>query len=293
MATSHLPGSIMASSGTLNQFLTCRDLAVQLLNAPAPPPRQASPVPPEQTLQYQQLQQHCNLLTQEQDEARTVHQGLEARLVIVEASLTPATATITSLNTALALMLVPGAAAPAGGNKQVSITDPEQFDSATERLRPFITQLRMKLQGDAHRFTGEQTVSATPWAYSEDVPTCRSNTQHDNNVRARAAKKKGSSLSSWGTSTPAAPRTPAAPPAFTSTATGTAPGPMDLSAGRWKLTTTERQDRINRSLCLYCGGHGYMARACPNKGPRPMHGASTHTVPAPEEPLPAQEESEN
>ncbi|KAG0632917.1 hypothetical protein HOY80DRAFT_1006427 [Tuber brumale] len=88
MATSHLPGSItgpLRDLGALgdeeilgltkiqlqNQFLTSRDLAVQLLNAPAPPPRQASPAPPEQTTHYQQLQQHCNLLTQEQDEART------------------------------------------------------------------------------------------------------------------------------------------------------------------------------------------------------------------------------
>lgn len=48
-----------------------------------------------------------------------------------------------------------------------------------------------------------------------------------------------------------------------STATGTHPGPMDLSSNRKKLSPEERVRRILEGLCLYCGGVGHMAKDCP------------------------------
>jgi len=47
------------------------------------------------------------------------------------------------------------------------------------------------------------------------------------------------------------------------------PAPMDLSAGRRRgpLTQEERQRRIAQGLCLYCGGSGHLAMACPNRRP--------------------------
>lgn len=71
-------------------------------------------------------------------------------------------------------------------------------------------------------------------------------------------------------STPVAPR-PA--PKTPSTATGTHPGPMDLSASRKKLTPEEKSRRMAEGLCLYCGGSGHMARECPNR--RPLRAAAT------------------
>jgi phage/plasmid primase-like uncharacterized protein len=44
---------------------------------------------------------------------------------------------------------------------------------------------------------------------------------------------------------------------------------MDLSAGRRRgpLTQEERMRRISQGLCLYCGGAGHIAVACPNRRP--------------------------
>ena len=65
-----------------------------------------------------------------------------------------------------------------------------------------------------------------------------------------------------------APHTP------TSTASGTHPGPMDLSANRGqKLPTDERERRIRLGLCLYCGGIGHMANSCPKKNAYGAHRA--------------------
>jgi hypothetical protein len=50
-----------------------------------------------------------------------------------------------------------------------------------------------------------------------------------------------------------------------STATGTHPGPMDLSALRPKLSPEEKSRRLRKGRCLYCGELGHMARECPVK----------------------------
>jgi hypothetical protein len=65
-----------------------------------------------------------------------------------------------------------------------------------------------------------------------------------------------------------------------STATGTHPGPMDLSAIRRQLQVTQegKTTRLREGRCLYCGGLGHMARECPNKRPKPLQTAATTTT---------------
>ena len=61
--------------------------------------------------------------------------------------------------------------------------------------------------------------------------------------------------------------------------TGTHPGPMDLSSGRFvKLSQEEKDRRNHEGLCQYCEGAGHIARVCPNIGKsRPMHVAELNT----------------
>jgi hypothetical protein len=89
----------------------------------------------------------------------------------------------------------------------------------------------------------------------------------------------------------------------TTTATGTEPGPMDLSkrSGRGafpKLSAAERQRRIRENLCFYCGGDGHQAVACPviPKPREPRRIATLETPGAQEESssaAAARQESEN
>ena len=57
-----------------------------------------------------------------------------------------------------------------------------------------------------------------------------------------------------------------------STATGTKPGPMDLSSNRGRLTPEKRQRRMAEERCRYCRGLGHMAANCPVV-PRPLTAA--------------------
>ena len=88
----------------------------------------------------------------------------------------------------------------------------------------------------------------------------------DERIRRLKALSSSSSSSSAKPQNPCpAPRTPASTPSA-STASGTHPGPMDLSANRGqKLPTDERERRIRLGLCLNCGGIGHMANSCPKK----------------------------
>jgi len=76
----------------------------------------------------------------------------------------------------------------------------------------------------------------------------------DNKIRARAAERKGSS-STWRSRTTTTTMTPklAAPPTTSTTATGTQAGPMDLSAGRRRLSQAQHEDRMRRGQCFDCG----------------------------------------
>jgi len=62
------------------------------------------------------------------------------------------------------------------------------------------------------------------------------------------------------------------PPATNQSAT--APGPMDLSVSRKKLSEQESAARPREGRCLYCGGLGHMAAQCPNKSRNPFRAAA-------------------
>src|SRR3977135_55844 len=53
--------------------------------------------------------------------------------------------------------------------------------------------------------------------------------------------------------------------------------PMDLSSGRKKLTSEERQKRISEGRCMYCGGLGHVVRNCTVK---PLKGNGASLSPA-------------
>ena len=64
-----------------------------------------------------------------------------------------------------------------------------------------------------------------------------------------------------------------------STSSGTAPGPMDLSANHSWLPAEERAKRMAEGRCYRCEGVGHMARQCPlGQGNKPtMQAAATAT----------------
>jgi len=66
--------------------------------------------------------------------------------------------------------------------------------------------------------------------------------------------------------------TPSATP--TTSQSATAPGPMDLSASRKKLSEQERAARLREGRCLYCGGLGHMAAQCTNRSRNPFRTAA-------------------
>ena len=75
------------------------------------------------------------------------------------------------------------------------------------------------------------------------------------------------------------PATAAKTPATATTASGVHAGPMDLSAGRKKLTPEERACRLAEGRCLYCRGVGYVARNCLNAHRHPLCTAEGALVP--------------
>ena len=88
--------------------------------------------------------------------------------------------------------------------------------------------------------------------------------QIDADFRAEKGRKAGIAH----VSQPACPRAPPRTPT-TTTATGTEPGPMDLShmAGKNRqfpfLSEQERARRLKTGSCFRCGGQGHMSSACP------------------------------
>jgi len=86
---------------------------------------------------------------------------------------------------------------------------------------------------------------------------------------------------------------PAAPPTTTTTATGTQAGPMDLLAGRRRLSQAERKDRMRRGQCFYCRGANHMARECPNRQSHLRANAAAIRAPPPVVPEASRPESEH
>jgi hypothetical protein len=100
----------------------------------------------------------------------------------------------------------------------------------------------------------------------------------DSQIRAvENLRKLRSGPSGRSTTTPRAPVAPAPAPKPQTTTTQYGPTPMDLSANRRKITPQERAARLAEGRCLYCGGHGHMAAACPNK-PATLRAAATVTT---------------
>jgi hypothetical protein len=60
---------------------------------------------------------------------------------------------------------------------------------------------------------------------------------------------------------PPVPTDPERAPAGT-VAGYTGPAPMDLSAGRWRISAEERANRFADGRCLYCGGFDHRAAEC-------------------------------
>jgi hypothetical protein len=105
----------------------------------------------------------------------------------------------------------------------------------------------------------------------------------DAGFRAEKERKAGTTHATSGT--PA--RTPRTTPRTPTTATGTEPGPMDLSRSRGaggypKLSQQERERRLRQGLCFRCGGQGHLSTACPSRANRTTTIAAI-TTPDPQE----------
>jgi len=53
------------------------------------------------------------------------------------------------------------------------------------------------------------------------------------------------------------------PPTQVTTATGSSPGPMDLSTNRRRITVEEKARRMAEGCCYHYGGLGHMGNDCP------------------------------
>ena len=81
---------------------------------------------------------------------------------------------------------------------------------------------------------------------------------------------------------PAAPPTTPPAPLVSSTATGTHPGPMDVSANARRLSPQEKARRMKEGLCWYCGDANYISRNCPRRAMNPLRAHETVLSPTPE-----------
>ena len=110
-----------------------------------------------------------------------------------------------------------------------------------------------------------------PTIFNEYVQAC---IKLDNNIRADKALHPRIFTNS-NSRTPPINTNNTSPPAVQApqtTATGTAPGPMDLSQGstrvtgisqkRGPLTEAQRKYRRDNGLCMYCGQQGHWAPDC-------------------------------
>jgi hypothetical protein len=116
----------------------------------------------------------------------------------------------------------------------------------------------------------------------------------DSRIRARRAERphnpSATAIPSK-TLKPAVATTTLAPHPTSTNSGHYGPAPMDLSAGRRRLTEAEKLHRLRSGLCLYCGGSGHMAANCPYKK-KPVKAAEVELTPRISEEN-AEEESKN
>jgi hypothetical protein len=103
--------------------------------------------------------------------------------------------------------------------------------------------------------------------------------KRDNQIRQRKAEKAAQHKWTSSTGSSSAPRAPAPPKAPEAAPAGTVagytgPAPMDLSAGRRRISDEERAKRFADGRCLYCGGFNHRAVDCAvRKKARPFKAA--------------------
>jgi len=106
------------------------------------------------------------------------------------------------------------------------------------------------------------TYSDMPEELPAFVTVCQ---KRDNQIRQRRAEKaaqnKGSGIGFASSRPPPAPKAPETAPAGT-VAGYTGPAPMDLSAGKRRISAEERAKRFADGRCLYCGGLNHRAAEC-------------------------------
>jgi len=91
--------------------------------------------------------------------------------------------------------------------------------------------------------------------------------KRDNQIRQRKAEKAAQYKWTTSVGSPSTPRIPVPPRAPEAAPAGTVPGytgpaPMDLSAGRRRISDEERAKRFVDGRCLYCGGFNHRAAEC-------------------------------
>jgi hypothetical protein len=106
------------------------------------------------------------------------------------------------------------------------------------------------------------TYSDMPEELPAFVTVCQ---KRDNQIRQRQAEKvaqnKGSGIGSASSRPALLPKAPETVPAGT-IARYTGPAPMDLSAGKRRISAEERAKRFADGRCLYCGGFNHRAAEC-------------------------------
>jgi hypothetical protein len=113
--------------------------------------------------------------------------------------------------------------------------------------------------------------------------------KRDNQIWQRKAEIEAQYKWTILTGSPSAPRAPAPPKAPEATAVGTVggytgPAPMDLSAGRGRISDEVRAKRFADGRCLYCGGFNHRAVDCAvRKKARPFKAAGAEVKEAKED----------
>jgi hypothetical protein len=106
------------------------------------------------------------------------------------------------------------------------------------------------------------TYSDMPEELPAFVTVCRKRNNLIRQWRAeKAAQNKRSGIGFASPRPPPTPKAPEAAPAGT-VAVYTGPAPMDLSAGKRRISAEERTKRFADGRCLYCGGFNHRAAEC-------------------------------